>query len=63
MCSALSGSSPVRTRAIEIAIAVDQALDGEPHLLLGQPAHFEQTRLELFELLLKVPDALLRRGH
>ena len=63
MWSAFSGPSPVSTRAIEIAVAVDQPFDGEPDLLLRQPAHLEQTRLELFELLLKVPDALLRRGH
>ena len=47
----------------EVAVAVDQALDGQPDLFLRQPAHFEQTGLELFELRLKVPDALLRRSH
>ena len=38
----------------QIAIAVDQAFDRHADLLLGQATHFEQTRLELFELLLKM---------
>ena len=46
----------------EIAVAIDEPLDGEPDLLLGQPAHLEQARLELLELLLKVPDDAVPRG-
>ena len=39
------------------------AFDREAHLLLGEAAHFEQPRLELFELLLKVPNALFTGLH
>ncbi len=41
----------------QLAVAVDQALDREAHLLLGQAAHLEQAGLELLELFLKMPDA------
>ena len=39
------------------------ALDGQAHLFLGEPAHLEQPRLELFELLLEMPDERVRRFH
>ena len=42
----------------EVAVAIDEALDGQAHLLLGEAAHFEQPRLELLELFLEMPDAL-----
>ena len=32
----------------------DEAPDRRAHAVLGQPAHFEQARLELFQLFLKV---------
>ena len=54
MCSALSGSSPVSARVDELAVAFDEALDGQAHLFLGEAAHFEQPRLELLELFLKM---------
>ena len=60
MCSAFSGSSPARTRSMSVVVALDQAFDGQADLLLRQPAHFEQPRLELFELLLEMPDDALR---
>ena len=47
----------------EIAIAIDEPLDRQAHLFLGEAAHFEQPRLELLELVLKVPDALFGRRH
>ena len=37
-------------------VAIDQTLDRQAHLLLGEAAHLEQPRLELFELLLEMPD-------
>ena len=43
-------------------IPVDEALDRQAHLLLGDAAHFEQPRLELFELVLKVA-RVFRGGH
>ena len=55
MCSLLIGSSPFRTQRDELAVALDQRLDGEAHLFLGEAAHFEQPRLELLELLLEMP--------
>ena len=41
-------------------VAVDQPLDREAHALLRQAAHFEQPRLELFELLLEMADEPFR---
>jgi hypothetical protein len=35
-------------------IALDQAPDGEADAVLREAAHFEQARLELFELLLEM---------
>ena len=63
MCSALSGPSPAEDARDQIAVAVHQPLDRQAHLLLGEPAHFEQARLELFELVLEMPDALFGRRH
>ena len=60
MCSALIGSSPAQHALDERVVALDQALDGEAHLLLGEAAHLEQPRLELFELFLEMPDDALR---
>ena len=62
MCSALSGSSPIEHPLDQIAVAIDEPLDRQAHLLLGEAAHFEQPRLELFELFLKVPDVAARTG-
>ena len=42
MCSALSGPSPDEDPRDQIAIAIDQSLDGQPHRFLGEPAHFEE---------------------
>jgi hypothetical protein len=47
----------------QVAIAFDQSLDRQAHLLLREPAHFEQPRLELFELLLEMTNTLFRLGH
>ena len=44
-------------------VALDQPLDGEPHLFLGEAAHFEQPGLELFELFLEMPDDAFDRLH
>jgi hypothetical protein len=45
------------------AIAGDEPLDGETDLFLGEAAHFEQPRLELFQLLLKMPSVTLHGLH
>ena len=37
-------------------VAFDQPLDRDAHFFLGEPAHFEEARLELLELLLEMPD-------
>ena len=63
MWSAFSGPSPIEHARDQIAVAIDQALDRQPDLLLGEPAHLEQASLELLELLLKMPDSLFRRRH
>ena len=63
MCSALSGSSPTQHAVDEVVVAIDEALDGEADVLLGQAAHFEQPGLELFELFLKMPDDAFDRFH
>ena len=48
----------------QIAVAIDQGLHGELDLFLGKAAHFEQPRLEVFELLLKMtPLAFHRLCH
>ena len=62
MCSALIGSSPASTRVDQVAVALDQALDRQAHLFLGQAAHLEQPGLELLELFLEMPDDAFRRG-
>ncbi len=45
------------------AIAGNQTLDGKTHLFFREPTHFEQPRLEMFELLLKMPDAFGTRHY
>ena len=59
MCSCVERAVADQHARDQIAIAIDEALDREADLLLGEAAHLEQARLELFELLLKVPDARL----
>ena len=44
----------------ELRIPLDQRPDGGSHAVFSEPAHFEQTCLELFELFLEVRN---RRGH
>ena len=44
-------------------VALDQPLDRQAHLFLGEPAHLEQPVLELLELLLKMPDDASDRFH
>ena len=55
MCSLLIGSSPRKDDVDEVAFPIDEGLDRETHLFLGQAAHFEQPRLQMFQFLLKVP--------
>jgi hypothetical protein len=54
-----------RHRALDQgAVSLDQPLDRDADLLLGEAAHLEQARLELFELLLEVSnDASFHRVH
>ncbi len=47
----------------ELAVAVHERLDREAHLFLGEAAHFEQPRLELFQLFLKVSSVTLHGLH
>ena len=47
----------------EVLVALDQPLDGQPHLFFGETAHLEQPGLELFELFLEMPDDALDRLH
>ena len=47
----------------QIVIAIDESLDREADVLLGEAAHLEQPRLELFELFLEVPDDALDGFH
>ena len=45
----------------ERVVALDEPLDRQADVFLGEPAHLEQPRLELFELFLEMPrDALDR---
>ncbi len=37
-------------------VAIDERAHGQPHAIFGEAAHFEQTRLQLLELFLKVSD-------
>ena len=55
----VAGEHPVD----QVVVALDQPLDGEADVLLGEAAHFEQPRLELFELLLEVADDAFDRLH
>ena len=32
------------TRSIRLVVAIDEALHGQAHVFLGEPAHFEQPR-------------------
>jgi len=40
----------------QLVIPIDEPLDGEAHVLFGEPAHFEQPGLQPLEFFLKVPD-------
>ena len=63
-----SALDPIATQRIEeliyqLAIPLHEALHRQSHLLFGEPAHLEDARLELFELLLEVANDLLRGRH
>ena len=47
----------------QIAIAVDQPFDCQPHLLFGEAAHLEQPSLQMLELLLKMTDVFGGRHY
>src|SRR3954447_23927653 len=47
----------------ESAVALDESFDRESYLLFRKPTHCEQPTLQLFELRLKVSDALVCRRH
>ena len=47
----------------QIAVAIDETFDRQAHLFLGEAAHLEESGLQLFELILKMADALFGRSH
>ena len=63
MCSVLIGSSPTQHAVDQVVVAIDQPLDREAHVLLGQAAHFEQPGLELLQLFLEMADDPFDRFH
>ena len=48
---------------MSVAVAVDEPLDRQAHLFLGEAAHFEQPGLQLLELVLESAGRRVRSGH
>jgi len=58
-----SAEAAVQRELDELAIPIHERFDGQAHLFLGEAAHFKQPRLELLELLLKMPPVAFDLFH